>query len=311
MRARRPDVAPAPDPIEAVALAAAMLRSGLPERECWAAAGLEPDGTGLPPPVDRGLAAAVALSHRAGVPLADVLEALQDELEAGRDAEAARDGALAGPAMSATVMTWLPVAGVALAAGVDPASVTLLVASPLGWVLLAGAAVLSVAGRAWMAALVRRARRAGTDPPGAVGSGTVLRLLECALASGADAITALDRVGEAVGEPSGERLCSTAMSLRRGRGWAEAWADADEVGRIVEPALRRSVAVGSSPAPALAAARRRLARERASAAQAAAARAGVTLVLPVSLCLLPAFVLVAVIPLVVALAGQVGPVGAW
>lgn len=299
----------APDPIEAIALAASMLRSGLPDAECWSAAGLEPSGRSLPAPADRELAAAVALSRRAGVPLADVLEALQDELEAGRDAEAARDAALAGPSMSAAVMTWLPLGGAGLAAAVDPASVMLLLTTPLGWALLAAAAVLAAAGRLWMAATVGRARKAAADPPDEVGAGAMLRLLECALASGADALTALDRVGEAAGGERGGRLGATAAALRRGGAWEAAWSGADDVGRVVEPALRRSAVVGSSPGPSLAAARRRLARDRAAAAQSAAARAGVTLVLPVSLCLLPAFVLVAVVPLVIALARQVGPLG--
>lgn len=300
---------PAADLVESIALAAGMLRSGLPERECWTVSGVNSRGEGLPGSAGEGLRAAVALARRAGTPLADVLDGLAQELEAARDAESARNAALAGPAMSATVMAWLPLAGVGLSAVVDPSSAALLVATPLGWALLATAAMLTLAGRAWMASMMRRARRAGADPPDHVAPGVVLRLLEVALASGADAMTALDRVGEAVGGDGGARLRATARALASGRPWDESWSGADEVGRAAEPVLRRSIAVGSSPCPALAAARRRLARERAAAAQGAAARAGVLLVLPVSLCLLPAFIAVGVVPLVVALAAQVGPLG--
>lgn len=107
------------------------------------------------------LRAAVGLAARVGAPLADVLDRCAAGIaEAGR-AEAARRIALAGPASTARLLGWLPVAGVALgwAAGMEPVAV--LVDGRLGTAAgLAGLALL-VLGRRWSAALVGAARRSG------------------------------------------------------------------------------------------------------------------------------------------------------
>ncbi|MFL6240602.1 MAG: type II secretion system F family protein, partial [Actinomycetes bacterium] len=64
-------------------------------------------------------------------------------------------------------------------------------------------------------------------------------------------------------------------------------------------------ASGAAPGPALREAADHLRRARRRAAREAAGRLGVRLVLPLGLCFLPAFVLVGVLPLVLAMAGGV------
>jgi len=107
--------------------------------------------------------------------------------------------------------------------------------------------------------------------------------------------------------PLGERLARTARSLRLGAEPAEAWAHLSDVPgaqRVVAAAIRSSASGG-----ALAGAFLRLAddlrADRSVAAEAAARRAGVLIVLPLGLCFLPAFVLAGLVPVVVAVLGDV------
>jgi Flp pilus assembly protein TadB len=132
-------------------------------------------------------------------------------------------------------------------------------------------------------------------------------LLAAALRAGAPVDGAASAVGEALGGPLGERLERTARSLRLGAAPPEAWghlADVAAAGRLISAAVRSSSSGG-----ALAAALTRLAddlrSDRTVAAQAAAQRAGVLVVLPLGLCFLPAFVLAGLVPVVVAVLGDV------
>lgn len=80
-------------------------------------------------------------------------------------------------------------------------------------------------------------------------------------------------------------------------GGAPAWVVA------LAEALALAREAGVAVAPLLSAAAEQERRARAAAARVAAARLGVQVVLPTGLCLLPAFVLLAVVPLVLALLG--------
>lgn len=151
---------------------------------------------------------------------------------------------------------------------------------------------------------------------GAVSEGTSLVAL-CALTgaavrSGLDVRSALDHVGRVAGG-DGDALCGVAAALSLGVPWDHAWAGAPvrlaPLGRALAPAWER----GSSPVDALEAlADTTLARARA-AGDKAAAELGVRLALPLALCLMPAFVLVGIVPLVIAVGGaalgglQAGP----
>lgn len=125
---------------------------------------------GADPQVAAQVAAARAagrLARRTGAPLADVLEACAAGLADAAQADAARRIALAGPASTARLLGWLPVAGLGLGAalGADPLAV-LLDGGPGTAAGLAGIALL-VLGRQWTATLVGQARRepSGTGPP--------------------------------------------------------------------------------------------------------------------------------------------------
>jgi pilus assembly protein TadC len=146
-------------------------------------------------------------------------------------------------------------------------------------------------------------RRVAEDLPYAVD------LLAAALAAGARPDTAAAAVGTAVGGPLGERLVRVDRALRLGAPVAEAWAYLGDApaARQVAQAATRSQHSGAAMADAL----RRLAddlrSDRLIAADAAARRAGVLIVLPLGLCFLPAFVLAGLVPVIVAVLGDVLP----
>ncbi|GID95478.1 type II secretion system F family protein [Amorphoplanes digitatis] len=132
-------------------------------------------------------------------------------------------------------------------------------------------------------------------------------LLAAALRAGAPVDRAVSAVAEALGGPLGERLDRVGRSLRLGADPPEAWAHlADVAGanRLIASAVRSS-ASGGALARALTRIADDLRGDRAAAADAAARRAGVLIVLPLGLCFLPAFVLAGLVPVVVAVLGDV------
>lgn len=130
----------------------------------------------------------------------------------------------------------------------------------------------------------------------------VCDLLCVALAAGASLPRACAAVGEAAGSGHGQVLARAAYALRLGASWAEAWAG-HTLGEVLAPAWQD----GADPTPLLRQLARSLRANRAASAKEAAARLSVHLVLPVGLCLLPAFILVGIVPLLVS--GSIGMLG--
>lgn len=124
----------------------------------------------------------------------------------------------------------------------------------------------------------------------------VLALLGAATQAGAALPRALQVVGRAVGDPTLERVGG---ALVLGATWEAAWEGVR--GGVVADALRDAWTSGAAPSGALASAGSRLRRGAAARAKVAAQRLGVQLVLPLGLCLLPAFVLVGLVPVLLSL----------
>jgi Flp pilus assembly protein TadB len=132
-------------------------------------------------------------------------------------------------------------------------------------------------------------------------------LLAAALRAGTPVDRAVFAVGDAVGGPLGERFATVGRSLQLGGTPAEAWTHLDDVpgaARLTAAAVRSS-ASGGALATALVRLADELRSDRSVAAQTAAQRAGVLIVLPLGLCFLPAFVLAGLVPVVVAVLGDV------
>lgn len=302
---------------ELLALVIGSLRAGAPPQmawECWPGASVAEDGAidvGEGHQLGRAIAAAGLLARTSGVPLATILESVARVHDARVEARLRWEAAIAGPRASARVLAWLPVAGLALAALVDPAALRVLATTPVGWGLVVVAAGLAWAGRRWTRALVEAAQRAGQGDDADAGGLplTILcALLSAAMAAGADVRSALASVAASLhpADPARDSLDGAARRLALGVPWQDAWIAPPRlapVARALEPAWR----MGASPIQALEAASRAAAVRERREAERAAAELGVRLVAPLTLCLLPAFVLVGIVPLLLAVA--IGVVG--
>jgi Flp pilus assembly protein TadB len=128
------------------------------------------------------------------------------------------------------------------------------------------------------------------------------QLLAAAVAAGSPPLTAAEAVADALGGPMGQALRSAAALARVGGDPASGWLTlaADPILRPVARALAGSMTRGTSPVSVL----DRVAHDARQAARwAAETRArslGARAAAPLGLCLLPAFVLVGIVPVVVA-----------
>ena len=132
-------------------------------------------------------------------------------------------------------------------------------------------------------------------------------LLAACLSSGAPATEALSTVADMTTGPLGHRLQQVAAAMRLGADAAEAWGPlgADDPLAPLGRAFVRSTETGAPIARMVAAVADEQRRAQRWAAEAAARRAGVQAVGPLAVCFLPAFVLIGIVPLVMAVAGEV------
>ncbi|MBK4348808.1 type II secretion system F family protein [Lacisediminihabitans changchengi] len=218
----------------------------------------------------RGLAAAWRVATEAGAPLAPTLQrfaaSLRDLGVNERDAQTA----LAGPRATTRLVMVLPVIGIlfGLALGFD--TVGTLVGSVPGAVCLVIGVALILVARWWSAVLIRRAR-----PPTVV-PGLALDLVAIAVSGGASIPRALAVVAKAR---------------------AESGLPIDLEDSAIDEVLALSARAGVPAAMLLRSGADEARRSARSAGERKAATLAVTLMLPLGLCILPAFMLLAVAPL--------------
>lgn len=150
------------------------------------------------------------------------------------------------------------------------------------------------------AARARRLREAADLPLAA-------DLLGAALRAGAPVDRSVLAVADALGGPLAERLHRVGRTLLLGGESDEAWSHLGAIpgaDRLVAAAVRTSRS-GAALAGALTRVADDLRADRSTAAEAAARRAGVLIVLPLGLCFLPAFILAGLVPVIVAVLGDV------
>jgi tight adherence protein B len=220
------------------------------------------------------VAAAWRVATDAGAPLAATLARLGEVLVATDDARREVAIALAGPLATSRVVLALPILGLLGGAllGVDTLGV--LTTTPPGWFCLGAGTALLLIARRWMRRLVARAREADPTP------GLACELVAVAVSGGAPAAAALDRVAAALGE---------------------AGLPADET---AAPAIAFAERAGVPVAGLLRAEAREARREAHSAVRMRIAALGTRLLLPLGLCVLPAFVALGVAPLLLAMIGS-------
>lgn len=214
------------------------------------------------------IAAAWAVAVAVGAPLADTLRSAVAALRDALEVRAEITVALAEPVATARLLTWLPLVGVPLGVvlGVDP---TRAVAEPIGAGALAAGILLVGVSRAWTRRLARRARPADDLP------GWDAELVAVALSSG--------------------------VSVERARTLAVAHRSRTVTTGLpagVDAALELSMRTGA-PAVELLRGEAWLERQRARTdGRHRAARLSTRLLVPLGVCTLPAFLLLAVVPAV-------------
>lgn len=242
---------------------------------------------GMGPSDDSPLAAAFALHARLGGDLAATVDGVAAGLEARRAATEDGNSAGAGARLSARLIAGLPLAFLPLLP---------LQRAPLfdaaGLALFVVGAALAGAGMAWIARLVPR-------PPANDPAADAADLLAATLRGGAGLTQALDVVAEVT-----PALAQARRMSRLGLRWSDALRRSEEegpasLGATIDVAQREGVPLAGA-LEALAARRR---ADRARAHRTRLLRAPVLMVLPVVLCVLPSFLLLAVVPFIRGVSG--------
>jgi len=156
--------------------------------------------------------------------------------------------------------------------------------------------------RRWRRRWRRTAESVGPDPAEVAAA---LDLAALAVLGGSGLVEALEQVARHSPPRVAGDLRAVCAACRWGWSWDRAW-------RVVGPTWERgrrafvlAELAGASPARPLRAAADDVRRDHAQRLEEGAARVGVRIVLPLGLAYLPAFVLLAVVPLVLALAVDV------
>ncbi|RLP93596.1 type II secretion system F family protein [Micromonospora sp. CV4] len=214
----------------------------------------------------------------------------------------ARTGSTVSPGAGAAKGRRRPDA-IRLAAGLGGLAVAVVVG---GWFGLLGAVPTAflldlLLRRIEAPALRKRRLREAADLPLAAD------LLAAAMRAGAPVDRSVLAVAEALDGPLASRLARVGRTLLLGGGPAEAWSALHGVpgAERLTAAAFRSANSGAALAGALTRLADDLRADRATAAEASARRAGVLIVLPLGLCFLPAFILAGLVPVIVAVLGDV------
>lgn len=219
----------------------------------------------------RGLAAAWHVASVAGAPLSSTLRDQATSLRSLADAQRDIEVALASPRATMRVVLALPVVGVVFGALLGFGTLEVLFATPPGWACLVIGGALILAARAWSHRLVARATPTDTTP------GLDCDLLAIAVGGGAS-------MGRA--RAAAEDACIRfGIPVTSGDRADSAVALANRAGVPVVELLRAEAEEAR--------------REARATAQRAAAGLSVELMAPLGVCVLPAFLVLGVVPLVI------------
>lgn len=260
-------------PVKALRLVASRSRGAVQEVLAAAAASDDVSSAlrGTDPRTGWAAFAAVwQVAEHAGAGLASALGMLAQCLREHAEREREVRTALAGPMASARLVLLMPLVGLLLCSALDIPVWAVLFGTVSGWVCLGLAGGLLWAGSRWMRRLVHAVQPGGTLP------GLLLVLAAIGLAGGLDPGAAVRRARVAAGEA------------------------AEDDAPLLD-ALALAEAAGANARPLLLAEATRLRREAVARDRERVARLGVHLLLPLGVCVLPAFLTLTVIPAVFAL----------
>lgn len=255
---------------------------------------------------------AVVLCHvmceSTGAPLSGLLTSLSNGLRDSSDATRARTAAFAGAKSTARVLMALPLFAIALGYAMGANPLRVLLTSTHGVLILGAGLLLTAIGYAWMNRMLAVARgvRAEIDPL------IVIDLIASVVRSGIPLAAACARIGEALeNTPPGPALLEAGRALARGMPPKDALAKLEGDLAALKSAASLSHATGARLAPILAAVTRDRRRARVREVDEASAKLAVRLVLPTGVTILPAFVLLGIVPIITDLVtthfGQIWP----
>ena len=218
-----------------------------------------------------------------GPAMIDGLASVIDDRDAAvRSAGAAASGArLSGRLIAALPLAFLPLAPMTRAPLLDPVGLVV--------ILLGGG--LAVLGMIWIGRLVPR------PPSGDDGAASLADLVAAVLDGGVDLHSALDVISDAAPADLASEVRRARRMARLGLTWADAFARSSHPPlRGLGMTLSRTQALGLPVAVALRgwARTRRMTLERDF--ERATRRAGVLMMVPLAVCVLPSFILLAVVP---------------
>lgn len=234
----------------------------------------------------RTLACVLAVHGRMGGDLAPMIERLAAASEERVEAIAAGRAAGAGALLSGRIVAGLPLLLVPFA----PIAGSPLF-DPLGLLMLCIGGGLAVSGMGWVSRLV-------PVPPSADPEGVVLaEVLACVLDGGAPVHAALTAVSEIGLDDAPSSLTEARRTVRLGASWPDALErTGDSSLRAISSELRRTFVLGT---PVSAALKRWAQAQRAASRREfdeAMRRAPVLMVVPLSVCVLPAYALLGLAP---------------
>ena len=228
------------------------------------------------------LAAAWWVAVESGAPLGPTLHRFAASLRARSESSRDIEVALAGPRATSRIVLALPAIGLVLGALLGFDAPRILATTPSGWACLVVGAALIAAGVRWNRRLLRIARE--TDPA----PGLALELLAIAVSGGASLDRAAHLVDEALTESGLPAL-----------------------GEAADAVLAFARAAGVPVAALLLAESEELRRRTHSEARRRAAALGTRLLLPLGVCILPAFIVLGVVPIVISILSGVLSSGAF
>ena len=242
----------------------------------------------------------MAFSAQTGAPLAGILDRLAASVADGQRTQDAVAVAFAGPKASARVLTFLPLVGLFGA--------QLLGARPFLWFgsglpqLLLGLTGLTLTFLGYRVS--RRMIRSALELAGQLNLAPVLCDLAAAGTSGGLSVpTTLQALGVAADL---EGLVQVGMELRLGAEWDEAWQDAPPSGDLLKVEFEPAWTDGVSPLTLLHAVAEQARGASVTRARSQAEKLGVKLAFPLGVLLLPAFIILGLVPVFFSLvAGQV------
>ena len=238
-----------------------------------------------------------AFSTAVGAAPEFVLQHVAQGLTEAARAAAERDVVLAGPRAIARLFAALPLVIIVVTSAAGVPLVSTYTDLGIGSIAMILGVLLYTLGVIWMRALHERAARFGTvgDGKTVLDLAVIADLIAAGIGAGADIASVVGAIGRAC-HVSVLRKIETA--LLTGETWDSAWSQSPpELAGLVD-VLKPAWIDGIAPGALLTHYATGVRADRVRDAQAAARRMGVAVTLPLGLCLLPAFVLLVVVPLI-------------